>query len=103
MKEFKEIPDKILEPFSQSDFVFIPISRGEPQALVSSKMNTLKAQGISFNVGLDSEEIIWNQFATKYIPKNYLIDKEGVIRYISTGYSSNSLDQIAKEIKKLLQ
>ncbi len=66
-------------------------------------MNTLKAQGISFNVGLDSEEIIWNQFATKYIPKNYLIDKEGVIRYISTGYSSNSLDQIAKEIKKLLQ
>ncbi|WP_204346532.1 TlpA family protein disulfide reductase [Psychroserpens algicola] len=100
--EFKEIPDKILSVFADEDFVFIPISRGEDEALVKQKMESLKDKGIDFNVGLDPDKSIWDTYATKYIPKNYLIDKNGIVRYISTGYSENSLDQLVKEIKALL-
>ena len=100
--EFKEIPKEILERFEGEDFVFIPISRGENEFLVTEKMKSLNKKGIDFNVGLDPTKEIWDEYATKYIPKNYLIDKDGVIRYISTGYSENSMKTLIKEIKKLL-
>ncbi|MFD2915328.1 TlpA family protein disulfide reductase [Psychroserpens luteus] len=102
LMEFKEIPKEILERFADDDFVFIPISRGENKFLVEQKMVSLKKKGIEFNVGLDPTKEIWDEYATKYIPKNYLIDKDGVIRYISTGYSEDSMETLVKEIKKLL-
>jgi peroxiredoxin len=102
LMEFKEIPKEILERFEGEDFVFIPISRGENEFLVKEKMKSLKKKGIEFNVGLDPTKEIWDEYATKYIPKNYLIDKDGVIRYISTGYSQESIKVLVNEIKKLL-
>ena len=101
--EFHEIPDKILKLFKNNDFVFLPISRGETEEKVSKKMLQLKKKGIDFNVGIDPNKEIWNQYATKYIPKNFVIDKDGVIRYISTGNSEGSVDTLASEIKKLLE
>ena len=100
--EFYEIPNKILVPFKNSDFVFIPISRGESEEKVRKKMLQLKEKGIDFSVGIDPDEKIWNEYATKSIPKNFLIDKNGVIRFISTGNSEGSVDKIAAEIKILL-
>ncbi|WP_047547231.1 TlpA family protein disulfide reductase [Psychroserpens sp. Hel_I_66] len=102
MSEFKEIPKEILERFEDDDFVFIPISRGENEFLVKQKMESLKTKGIDFNVGIDPNKTIWDMYATKYIPKNYLIDKDGVIRYISTGYSTDSMKTLVNEIEKLL-
>ena len=102
MSEFKEIPKEILERFEDDDFVFIPISRSENEFLVKQKMESLKTKGIDFNVGIDPNKTIWDMYATKYIPKNYLIDKDGVIRYISTGYSTDSMKTLVNEIEKLL-
>ena len=103
LMEFHEMPDKILKPFKDSDFVFLPISRGETAEKVTKKLLQLQEKGIDFNSGLDPETKIWDQYATKYIPKNFIIDKDGVIRYISTGNSEGSVDTLAKEIQKLLQ
>jgi peroxiredoxin len=103
LMEFHEIPNKIIEPFKNSDFVFIPISRGESKEKVRKKMLQLKEKGIDFNVGLDPNKKIWNEYATRSIPKNFLIDKKGIIKYISTGYSGDSIDEIVKEIEKLLK
>ncbi len=96
------MPGKILQPFKDKDFVFLPISRGEAKELVAKKNAELAAKGIVFNPGLDPDKRIWNQYATVYIPKNYLIDKNGVIRYVSTGYNSDAIEKLVKEIKKLL-
>lgn len=102
MMEFYEVPSKILEPFKDSEFVFLAISRGETKGKVLKTMAHLKEKGIYFNVGYDSNKKIWNQYADKYIPKSFLIDKNGVIKYVSTGYHKGSLDIMATEIKKLL-
>jgi len=100
--EFHELPAQLLAPLKGEDFVFIPISRGEDRATVAKGAADLKAKGIDFNVGLDPDKSIWSQYATAYIPKNYLIDKKGVIRYVSTGYSEGSVDKLLGEIRKLL-
>lgn len=103
LMEFHEIPAKIIDRFEGEDFVFVPISRGESADKVKAKMQQLNKKGIIFNVGIDPDKIIWNEFATKSIPKNFIIDKDGVIRYISTGNSEGSVDKLADEIKLLLE
>jgi len=103
MMEFYAFPSKIVEPFKNSAFVLLPISRGETMETVKNKMAQLKKEGIDFNVGIDPNRTIFDQYATQGIPKNFLIDKKGVIRYVSTGYFEGSLNEIATMIKKLLE
>ena len=102
LMEFYEIYSKILEPFKNSDFVFIPVSRGESEEKVRKKMDQLKKNGLDFNAGIDPDETIWDEYATQSIPKNFLIDQNGVIKFISIGNSEGSVDKIVTELKKLL-
>lgn len=101
--EFYEIPSKILAPFKDKEFVFLPISRGEELDTVRKGVEDLKNKGIVFPVGIDPDKSIWDKYGTTGIPKNFLIDKQGVIRYVSMGYREDGLDSLAKEIHKLLE
>ena len=103
LMEFYEIPDKILEPFANTDFVFLPVSIGENKEKVKNKMLQLNKNGIVFNAGIDPDEKIWNEYASMTIPKNFLIDRNGTIRYVSTGNSEGNIDKLAEEIEKLLK
>lgn len=102
LMEFHEIPSQILQPFHDKNFELIAIARGETKEKVVKKMNDLKNKGINFDVGFDPDEQIWNMYASDMIPKNFIIDQEGIIRYISTGYTEDSIEKIAAEISKLL-
>ncbi|MBS9765938.1 MAG: TlpA family protein disulfide reductase [Flavobacteriaceae bacterium] len=100
--ELSEFPEKILTPFKDKDFVLIAISIGENKEKVVQKINSMKKYGVDFNVGIDPKKEIWNQYATGAIPKNFLIDRNGIIKYISIGNSEGNVDKLAVEIKKLL-
>jgi peroxiredoxin/nitrogen regulatory protein PII-like uncharacterized protein len=103
LKELHELSSKVLIPFKSKDFVFLAISWGEQKELVAECIaNLQQEEGIFFTPGLDPDKKICNKYATVGIPKNFLIDKQGVIQYISSGYSERKVDEIANEIKKLL-
>jgi len=102
LMEFYDIPAKIIEPFKNDKFVFLPISIGENKEMVVQKMMKLKKDSIDFNAGIDPNKKIWNQYATMSIPKSFLIDQNGIIRFVSMGNAEGSLDKLAAEIKKLL-
>ena len=105
MEEFNVIPDKIIKRFEgNADFVFIPISREEKRETVQGKMNQLKTSGIDFPVGLDPDKSIYSQYAKSYIPRNFLIDKNGKVVYASIGYGEKEfaalVDKIAEFVKQ---
>jgi peroxiredoxin len=102
LMEFYDIPSKIIEPFKNDNFVFLAISSGETKEIVLKKVVKLKKDGINFNFGIDTDKKIWNEYETKSIPKNFLIDQNGVIRFVSTGNENGKLENIANEIRKLL-
>ena len=102
LMEFAEFPEKILEPFKDENFILIAISIGESREKVKEKMEKMKKYGVDFNVGIDSTTEIWNKYATGAIPKSFLIDKNGIIKYVSIGNSEGNVDKLAKEIKILL-
>lgn len=102
LMEFYDIPSKIIEPFKKDDFVFLAISSGESQEKVLNKVTKLRKDGIDFNYGVDADRKIWNDYATNSIPKNFLIDQNGIIKFVATGNAPGNLDNIAIEIRKLL-
>ena len=102
LMEFYDFPSKIITPFKDSNFVLLAISKGETKEKVVQKMVSLKEKGIDFNVGLDPTEAIWSLYGEGGIPKNLVIDKNGIVKYTSTGYSEDNVDKLAKEIRKLL-
>ncbi len=103
LMEFYEIPETILAPFKNSDFIFIPISRGEQEDKVRQMITRLKGDGVVIHSGIDPDKKIWDQYATGAIPKSFVIDQTGIIRYTSEGYSEGSVAKLAKEIDKLLE
>lgn len=103
LKEFNKIPSVILEPFQDKDFVLIPISRGEKKEVVQKMMDKFEKRDIEFNVGLDPNKSIYSLYATETIPRNFLIDQNGQVVYISDGFSEEKLKQIAHLITKLLE
>jgi peroxiredoxin len=102
LMEFAEFPEKILKPFKGESFILIAISIGESKEKVEKKMVKMKKYGVDFNVGIDPTQEIWDKYATGAIPKSFLIDQNGIIKYISIGNSDGNVDNLAKEIKKLL-
>ncbi|MDQ6469537.1 TlpA disulfide reductase family protein [Flavobacterium sp. LHD-80] len=102
LQEFYDVPSKITEPFKNDNFIFLAISSGEAENLVVKKAEKLKKDGLYFNYGFDPESKIWNNYATNSIPKNFLIDQNGLIKFVTTGNVEGNLDNLAAEIKKLL-
>ncbi|WP_082113205.1 TlpA family protein disulfide reductase [Kordia jejudonensis] len=102
LMEFTEFPSQIITPFQNEDFVLLPISIGETQEKVQKKMRDLKKYEVDFNVGFDTTQKIWKEYATGAIPKSFVIDKKGIVRYISIGNSEGNVEKLAVEIQKLL-
>ena len=104
MQEFQVIPEKLIKRFEgKADFVFIPISREEKRETVENKMKQLKQSGIDFPVGIDPDKSIYSLYAKSYIPRNYLIDKEGKVVYTSIGYEEKEFDSLVDKIEELLK
>jgi peroxiredoxin len=103
MMEFNEIPDQIIKHFKGKDFVLLAISRGETREVVKTKMATLKSKGIDFPVGLDPTKMIYNQYAKEFIPRNFVIDRNGKVTYTTVGYSKEELAELVGKIDELLK
>ena len=102
IRKFYAFPSLIIEPFKNSAFVLLPISIGETMERVKEKMDELKKDGIDFNVGIDPERYIYNLYARGGVPMAFLIDKNGVIRYVSWGFPDGGLDELPSLIQELL-
>lgn len=99
-EELTHVEKEIIQAFEDEPFLFLPISRGEEKATVEKFR---KKMGYTFPMGLDTDQSIFNKFASNYIPRNFLIGKDGKIAYISVGYDEAEFQALIAEIKKALQ
>jgi len=115
IREFYVFP-KIIESFKKAPFVVLPISIDDTEEIVKNVMAQLKERGIDFNVGVDSDKSIYNLYLKGGgVPHKFLIDKNGIIRYIPSGLTifdpsikrdvvhSEHLNDLTTMIKKLLE
>jgi peroxiredoxin len=103
-------PCMIEMPFLQSDiwnvykdnlnFTLLSFGRGHSDEEVQK---FIKAKSFTFPIYSDKDKSVYDKFATKYIPRNYLFDKTGKLVYASTGFSKEEFEILKEKIKLLLE
>lgn len=100
-KELARVEKDIIEKFKGQPFVFIPVSRGEKRETVAEFREKM---GYTFPMGLDPDSLVYKKYAVTYIPRNFLIGKDGKVVKASVGYEEAEFDELIKlieqEIKK---
>lgn len=98
-EELKHVQAEIIDRFKGEEFVFIPVSRGEEKSTVEEFR---KSTGYGFPMGLDPEQNIYRLYASNYIPRNFLIDRDGKIVLASVGYDTDEFAELIKTIEKTI-
>ena len=63
----------------------------------------VKSNSFDFPMYPDKDKIIYTKFATSYIPRNYIIDKNGKIVYQSIGFTNEDFDKMLELLQSLLK
>ena len=95
--ELSRVEKDIIEKFKGEPFVFLPVSRGENRATVAAFREKM---GYTFPMGLDTDGRVYAEYAQTYIPRNFLIDKNGVVVKASVGYDEAEFAELIKLIEK---
>ena len=99
--ELARVEKDIIEKFKGQEFVFLPVSRGEKKEVVAAFREKM---GYTFPMGLDSDSAVYSKYAVTYIPRNFLIGKDGKVVKAGVGYDeaefAELVELIEKEIKK---
>jgi len=91
----KNIYDKIKD----NNFAVLCISRGEKEDVVKKFIQQYK---YTFPVYLDPETKTYNMFASKYIPRNFVIGKDGKVKLATVGFNQKEFEEMIKLIEKEL-
>ena len=98
--ELARVEKDIIERFKGQDFVFLPVSRGEKRETIAAFREKM---GYSFPMGLDTDGRVYNEYAVTYIPRNFLIDKEGKVVKASVGYDEAEFAELVKLIEETIK
>lgn len=93
----KEVWNKLK---NNPNFVVVSFGRDHSQEEVTQ---FIKKKNFSWPIYADKGKLIYNLFATKYIPRNYLVDQNGTIVYASTGFTTEEFELLKSKIDSLLK
>jgi peroxiredoxin len=99
IQELNRVQADIIDKFKGKDLVFIAVSRGEEKAVVEK---FAKLKNYKFPIGLDGDESIFKKYATRSIPRNFVIDRDGKVILSEMGYSPELFAQLVECIEGAL-
>lgn len=94
-QELSHMQKDVIDRFAGKDLVVLPISRGEKRQTVEEYIAKM---GYTFPIGLDGDQSIYKKYATNYIPRSFVVGRDGKVVYVAVGYD----EQIAKEIDEAI-
>ena len=99
-QELTHVQKEIIDHFKGQDFVFLPISRGEKKSVVEAFR---EKTGYTFPMGLDPTQEIFKKYASNYIPRNFVVGKDGKVIYVSVGLEPAEFANMIKAIEAALK
>ena len=99
-EELKHVQKELIDRFKGKNFTFLPISRGEKKNVVEAFR---KKMNYTFPMGLDPQQSIYKLYASNYIPRNFVVDKDGKVIYVSVGYTPEEFAEMVKVIEGALK
>lgn len=99
-EELKCVQKELIDRFKGKKFVFLPISRGEKKSTVEAFR---KKMNYTFPMGLDPQQDIYKLYASNYIPRNFVVGKDGKVIFQSVGYTPEEFAEMVKVIEAALK
>ena len=99
-QEMSHMQEGVIDRFAGSDLVVLPISRGEKRETVEK---FIEKMGYGFPVGLDIDQSIYSKYASNYVPRSVVINREGKVVYVAVGYDEQIAQEIGAAIAESLQ
>lgn len=99
-QELKIVQKQLIDHFKDEPFMFLPISRGEKKDTVEAFR---KQNNYTFPMGLDPKQTIYKKYASNYIPRNFVVGKDGKVIYVSVGYTPDEFAEMVEVIEKAVK
>jgi len=97
----EELPylQKLSEQYQGKEFVLLSIGR---EHNLSEVEDFVAKKGLTYAFAVDPERKVYNKFATQYIPRTYLINRDGIIVRQTVGFDPNEFKELTGKITELL-
>jgi thiol-disulfide isomerase/thioredoxin len=100
LMELPRLKEEIFDKYKKNkNFNLIIIGRNHTDSEIAAFKNT---SGLDMPFYADKDKASFN-FASKSIPRNYIIDKDGYIYYASKGYSEEEFNKLVLALKQLIK
>jgi len=99
-EELPHLEKDVWQKYQGQGLVVVAIGR-EHTPDVLKKFKATK--GLTFTVVADPKREIYARYAAQYIPRNYLIGKDGVIKYTSAGWEPEEMEKMTRVIEAELK
>lgn len=99
-REMAEVPPELARRFAGMKFRFLPVAREENTETVEAFASE---RGYDFPIGVDPDGSIYRLYATRYVPRNILIDPDGMVVASRAGYSPETFAELTALIEQLLR
>jgi len=80
--------------------VVLALSQDDSRAPIAG---FVRATGVHFPVGWDQDNKIAEQYAASAMPTSFVVDQQGVVRYVHLGYHDGDDAKIEAEVASLLK
>ena len=100
VREMPYLESEVFEKIRTDDFFMIAIAR-EQQANEVTEFRNKK--GFTFPMAANPDRSIYSLFATQFIPRIFVIDKEGIVKWESGGLSKPQLRDLVGLIRRELE
>jgi peroxiredoxin len=98
--ELPLLQSNIYNAIKDSNFAVLCISRGEEADVVKKFIGEKQ---YTFPVYVDSGTNTYKLFATKYIPRSFVVGKDGKVKWAGTGFRKQEFDEMIKLIQAELK
>jgi peroxiredoxin len=100
-EEMPHLQKQVWERFQGDGFAMISVAREETPDVVEP---FIAKHGAGWAFALDPDRSVFAAYAEAYIPRNYVVDRDGHIAYQSSGYDKKDfaamIDVIARELAR---
>jgi len=99
LQEMPLLEKRVWERFRGKGLVLVAVGREHTDEELKA---FAKQKGFSLPMAADPQRKIYGKFATGYIPRNYLIDRQGRIAYQSIGFEEEEFAVMVRVVDKIL-
>ena len=97
----KSLPalDQLRREFAPGDFQIVAVNLDRNPAVAA---RFLKQRPVGYPSAIDPKGSLPGAFGVEAMPTSFLIDRDGVVRYVHRGFRETDVDPLRKQIQKLV-